>query len=434
MAADRRAAQPVPGALRASGGAVLTAGVLLAVGDEALARQIDALARRSADMVVTDRVGAPDALLRAVMAPDVDVVVLDETFARGGALEVARELTSLVPEIGLVLAAPDRGDGLLAAALHAGFRGVVGVPVGPRELAEAVAAAASWARTVRPRMAAPGGGDGRRGIGTTLALVGGKGGTGTTTLAVHLGLAVMGASPSRSVCLVDLDLPMGDLRGLLGLPDLRSLGDLLDGPLTPERVDDDLALHASGLRALVLPADPDRAERADPDRVRAVLAHLRTRFDVVVTDLGAGCTDVAHAAAEIADRVAVVVTPDVPAVRGANRLLARWDRRGVRAGPVAAVLNRASRDGDVQPAFVAQALAAPLLAATVPADHRALATAANTGVTDHVPDGPWRQAVARLAGDLELLPQQRRTRNPRRALREALTPEPGPHTDLHSRV
>ncbi len=394
----------------------MTAGVLLAVGEEALARQIEGLAQRSGAMVVTDRVAAPDALLRAVMAPGVDVVVLDGAFAGGGALEVARELTSLVPEIGLVLAAADRGDGLLAAALHAGFRGVVGVPVTARDLTAAVVAAASWAQTVRPRLAAPGGVDGRRGLGATLALAGAKGGTGTTTLAVHLGLAVAAASPSRSVCVVDLDLPAGDLRGLLGLPDLRSLGDLLDGPLTPERIDDGLALHPSGLRALVLPGDPDRAERAGPELVRAVLGHLRTRFDAVVADLGRGTTAVAQVAAEVADRVAVVVTPDVPAVRGANRLVARWGARGVRAGPVVAVLNRATRDGDVQPAFLSQALSAPLLGAAIPADTRALATAANTGVTDHVPPGPWRQAVARLARDLELLPQQRRTRAPRRPL------------------
>jgi len=392
----------------------VTAGVLLAVGDEALARQIEGLAQRSGAMVVIDRVAAPEALLRGVVAPGVDVVVLDGAFAGGGALEVARELTSLVPEIGLVLAAADRGGGLLAAALHAGFRGVVGVPVTARDLTEAVTAAASWAQTVRPRLAGPGGGDGRRGLGATLALAGAKGGTGTTTLAVHLGLAVAAASPSRSVCVVDLDLPAGDLRGLLGLPDLRSLGDLLDGPLTPERIDDGLALHPSGLRALVLPGDPDRAERAGPELVRAVLAHLRTRFDAVVVDLGRGTTAVAQVAAEVADRVAVVVTPDVPALRGANRLVARWAARGVRAGPVVAVLNRASRDGDVQPAFLSRALAAPLLDAAIPADPRALATAANTGVPDHVPPGPWRRAVARLAGDLELLPQQRRTRATRR--------------------
>jgi pilus assembly protein CpaE len=169
-------------------------------------------------------------------------------------------------------------------------------------------------------------------------------------------------------------------------------------------------MHVGGLRALVLPTQLDYDGAVGPQLVGTILAHLRTCFDVVLVDIGGGRGDAARVAAGVADCLAVVVTPDVPSLRGANRLLAHWHRRGVRAQDVRIVCNRAVGEGDVGPEFLAQALSAPLVPTTVPADWRALQMAANTGRPALVPEGPWRRSVDLLAADLGLLPRTRRAR------------------------
>jgi pilus assembly protein CpaE len=386
--------------------------LLLAVADDAVAQQLTAVARASAELVIAGRVINPDQLARAVTGPGIDVVLIDATFGPGSVLDLARALTAAAPDIGLVLATSSRRASLIDAAMAAGFRGAVGVPAGREELRAAVVAAGEWAQALRAGpVDGPDGGPptapvSRRRRGEMVALAAGKGGAGTTTLMAHLGLAAVRAG--RTACVVDLDLGTGDLRGLLGLPDQRSLDDLLGVPLSPERVDGALALHTSGLRALVLPAELDYERAVSPQLVGAVLAHLRTSFDVVLVDIGGGRGDAARIAAGVADCLTLVVTPDVPSLRGAQRLLAHWRRRGVRAQDVRVVCNRAVRDGDVGPEFLAQALPAPMLPTTVPADWRALQLAANTGKPALVPEGPWRAAIDALAADLGLLPHTRR--------------------------
>src|SRR5207247_1170167 len=110
--------------------------------------------------------------------------------------------------------------------MAAGARGVISREPTLAELQGRVETAAEWARTVRRHL------DGGQSAGpppgtpgTMLALCGAKGGTGTTTLAVHLAVTI--AATRQSVCLVDLDLQKGDISSYLDVQHRRSIGDLI---------------------------------------------------------------------------------------------------------------------------------------------------------------------------------------------------------------
>ena len=82
-------------------------------------------------------------------------------------------------------------------------------------------------------------------------MFGDKGGVGKTTLATNLALALAGET-SRSVALVDLDLPHGDIAILLNLTSDRSVAaamseSVLADPLTLQA---HLALGPAGVRVL----------------------------------------------------------------------------------------------------------------------------------------------------------------------------------------
>jgi pilus assembly protein CpaE len=95
-----------------------------------------------------------------------------------------------------------------------------------------------------------------------------------------------------------------------------------------------------------------------------------------------------------------VTTPDVPALRAANRVAAMWKRLGVRDKAVRAVLNRASRSCDVQPDTARRALDTPLAETTIPAAFRALEGAANSGEPERVDQRGLRQAFRGLAREV----------------------------------
>ncbi len=392
----------------------MTIRVLLASADRDVEVAVRASLERDREAILLGVVVNRGALFTAATAGEVDVILLEQRFGGAPALDMAGDLVAAAPEVGLVLVSGDTSEPVLQAALRAGVRGVARLPLRDEELHQAVREAAAWSRLVRPRMLGSGHEPSRAsGLGVLVVLAGGKGGVGTTTLAVHL--AVAAQERDRRICLVDLDLPAGDARSLLGLPLGRDLGALVaEGAVSSLAIEDQLALHPTGLRVLLPPPDGEDAEQVSPELVGRVLGHLRTRFDVVVIDVGTFLTRAAVHALRMADRVAVVTTPDVPSLRATGRLLARWRRERIRDDGVRVLLNRTGRHDAVTTALMDRVLAAPLLQTAVPADFSALRAPANTGMAERLAAGSLRTAISYLAEELGLAPEQRRNRSPYR--------------------
>jgi flagellar biosynthesis protein FlhG len=145
-----------------------------------------------------------------------------------------------------------------------------------------------------------------------LVLAGAKGGVGKTTLAVNLALLL--ARAGHRVLLVDLDPGCGNVDVQLRLPARRSVEDVLDGTCSAAQA---LVDGPAGVRVLAGRSGSTRLTGAGPSELARLLAAidgLAAAFDVVVADTGAGIGALALAAAERADLVLAVTTPDPAAL------------------------------------------------------------------------------------------------------------------------
>ncbi|HEY8200019.1 MAG TPA: hypothetical protein VII47_01560 [Actinomycetota bacterium] len=199
-----------------------------------------------------------------------------------------------------------------------------------------------------------------------VAVWGPKGGTGATILAAHLAGAVAAAAPC---VLVDLDLRHGDQRVLLGagdhprsILDLQAAGD----DISPSAVEGVAWRHPSGFGVVLAPAAPGGLPLPETwSGLAQVLDAIRTAGEgrgVVVADLPSGLGRFSLEVAGHADATAIVVTPDLLALRRA-----RDASRAVGEGPeVGVILNRWSRSaGVLSPGDVEAVLTLPAWA-TVP--------------------------------------------------------------------
>jgi pilus assembly protein CpaE len=396
----------------------MTYRVLLAMGDADLAIELTDMAAESGQFQVLRVVGTAGELMSVLDTVDLDVIVIHEGLGPMPVHDLARELGARVPEVGLVLLARSRSAEMLRTALRAGFRDVATLPLSLEDLSSTLEAAGAWARAVRARMAGADD-DPIPALGRMVAVAGAKGGVGTTTVAVHLALAAAAAAAPRSVCLVDFDLQTGDVRSYLDLTHRRSVADLVDvaADLSSQQLNESLSSHSSGLRVLLSPPEGEQAEDVSTEAARLILGGIRSRFDVVVVDCGAVVSDASAVAAEMADQVIVVMTPDVPSMRAANRLLALWERLKVREDGVGILVNRAHRGSEIQPELVSRIVSAPRCRTTIPSDFRALELAANAGDPRRLGAGPVRTAIGRLARELGLVPDTPRQDTPRPSLR-----------------
>jgi pilus assembly protein CpaE len=381
--------------------------VLLAIADAELAQSASALAQEGEGLQVVDRVGDAEEVSRALRRLEVDVVILHDALGAVPVLEVARDIATSFPEVGLVLIAADDSTDLMRAAMQAGLRDVVSLPLSLEQLEGSVRAASQWSRTMRDRVAGEESAGAALG-GQLIAVAGSKGGVGTTTVCLQLALAAVRAAPGRPVCVVDFDLQKGDFRSFLDMPYRRSVVDLVEvaDEISVRHLQETLYTHKEGFRVLLAPDEGERAEEVDALAARPILSAVKARHALTIVDLGAQVSEASAIGAEIANRVLVVTQPDVASLRGVKRLLELWKRLQVREDDedVLVVLNRASRKLEVQPDLARKVVGGALAQTTIPDDFAALEAAVNTGSPVRMEDPKLRAAFDTLAAELGALP------------------------------
>lgn len=384
--------------------------VLLAIADAELLAGAAALVQEGDDLFVADMAAGADEVLAGLRRQEVDVCVLHDGFGHGPAVELVREIAGAFPETGIVILSADASPAVLRTAMQAGARDVVPLPLSFDQLDASIRSAGQWARALRERVAGEEAAAAAGLGGPLIAVAGAKGGVGTTTVALHLALAAVRANtshPPRPVCVVDFDLPKGDLRTFLDTPHRRSVVDLVEvaQEISVRHLQETLHSHRAGVRLLLAPDEGERYEEVDSTVARAVLAAVKSRHALTVVDVGAAPTEAGLIAAEMASELLLVATPDVPALRGVRRTKDLWRRLQVREDDDAVVvLNRASRKLEVQPELARKVVGGRLAEASIPAGFAALEEAANTGTPERLQDARLRDAFGALAAEVGAIP------------------------------
>jgi septum site-determining protein MinD len=155
--------------------------------------------------------------------------------------------------------------------------------------------------------------------GRAIVITSGKGGVGKTTTTANTGAAL--AATGAKVVLVDADVGLRNLDIVMGL-EARvryHVLDVLEGAATL----DDALVSDKRVPALRLLAAAQTREKDDVDTLafRDLIGSLRERFDYVLIDCPAGIEKGFANAIAGADEAIVVCTPEVSAVRDADRVV-----------------------------------------------------------------------------------------------------------------
>jgi len=296
--------------------------VLLICADRDSAARLAAAIQPRGHRVVAAPFG-PTALARAHTA---QLIIVDRIDGSTDAVAVVRRLKTS-PDLGQVpLLAIAQGDDVeeRVRLLEAGADDVVSRPVDPLELQlridtlllrtpdpQPVADGVAVAPLPEPTNRGP----------RVLAFLSPKGGAGTTTAAVNV--AVTLARSGRSVALVDLDLAFGSVATHLDLQPRFSVVEAVHDDLA---LDDPAVLRAYAtmkdtLAVFTAPVTPDKVEMVTPEHLRRLLTIATATFDVTVVDAGSSFDERTVTVAGIADRLSVLATPEIPALRAVRALV-----------------------------------------------------------------------------------------------------------------
>ena len=157
-----------------------------------------------------------------------------------------------------------------------------------------------------------------------IVITSGKGGVGKTTTTANLGVGI--AMRGKKVVLVDTDTGLRNLDLLLGLEN-RIMYDLID--VAEGRVPYKKALvrHKKYEGLYLLPTSQVKDKSAvHPEQLVKLCEELRREFDYILLDCPAGIEQGFKTAIAAADRAIVVTTPEMSAVRDADRIIGELGR------------------------------------------------------------------------------------------------------------
>lgn len=156
-------------------------------------------------------------------------------------------------------------------------------------------------------------------MGEVIVITSGKGGVGKTTTTANLGTGI--ALQGKKVVLIDTDIGLRNLDVVMGLEN-RIVYDLVDVIEGTCRVKQAVIKDKRYEGLYLLPAAQTRDKSAvKPQQMLKLTEELKQEFDYVLIDCPAGIEQGFKNAIAGADRALVVTTPEVSAVRDADRII-----------------------------------------------------------------------------------------------------------------
>jgi pilus assembly protein CpaE len=239
---------------------------------------------------------------------------------------------------------------------------------------------------------------GRDGPGRLIAVLAPSGGSGSSTLATNVAVAL--AKEHKEVALVDLKLEAGDLAALLDLKPVYTLADLTQNVARMDRVllERTLVRHVSGVHLLAPPRTFADVAFVTPEGVDQALNLSRAVFPYVVVDIDHGYRDLQMRAIRQADVILLVLRLEFAALRNTRKILEHFEHLNIDRNRVRVVVNRYGQPKEVPAAKAEEALGVKIFH-FVPDDPRAVIRANNNGVPFvlETPSAKVSKNVTRLA-------------------------------------
>jgi pilus assembly protein CpaE len=308
-------------------------------------------------------------LVSADLLPD--LILLDLSFATDIYFALAAHVRQLRPTIHIVACSPQQppDPALLLQAMRSGVQDILPLPLDVAALREGLARFAQEKEAAGGRVAEK-----------LIVLMGAKGGVGTTTVAVNLGVQLAQVS-KKHVALLDFARPLGHVSLLLDLQPRFSLRDAIENV---DRLDGHffgglLTRHKSGLEILAGASHPEEWQRFTPPALLRVTNVAKSTCDYVLIDIGAQALSDWSSLVRQVRMILLIAEANVPSLWTLERQFSALVALGIDPERIRMVINRWRRGDEDALKSVEKNTKRPIFL-RLPNDFRQVSEAVNLGV------------------------------------------------------
>ncbi len=316
------------------------------------------------DLEVVDYAENGETAIEKVREHRPDVVLMDINMPGMGGLAATQRITAEFPRTQVIIVSVQDDANYMRQAIRAGA--VDFVAKGARvadDLPESIRRAYNKMPAEAPSMptggmstqmpTGPGYDIGmQRGAGKVIMVLGPKGGVGKTTIAVNLGIGLARQSGENRVVIVDGNMDFGDVAVFLNTRGQYSVIDMAQMCEVPEEINSQSAdtimiPHESGVKLILAPPTPAEVGAVSMASIINMLNYLKSQFDYVIVDTSTHFDDVLAGGIQVADRLIVLATPTMPAVKDSKIMFTELTGAEYPADQTLLVLNQIEKDGRV---------------------------------------------------------------------------------------
>ena len=318
----------------------------------------------------------PDVVIMDINMPDIDGITATETIRRN------------LPYTQIVILSVQGDPNYMRRAMLAGARDFLVKPPPVDDLVSAIRRAGKMAHDERAKAPSRAAVAGTGSLSSVSPLVTGgkvivvyspKGGTGCTTVAVNLAMALH--NDETPVIIVDGNLQFGDIAVFLNEQGRNSIADLAPrvDELDPDIIEEVAITHApSGAKILSSPSRPENAEGVTGEQFLKILNYLRRLYSYIVVDTSSILTDPTLAAIDASDLVILITNQDIPSIKNSRLFLDLAEILKINRKRILFVMNRFDRRIGITPEKVGDSFK-HAIAAVLPLEERVVIPSVNRG-------------------------------------------------------
>jgi pilus assembly protein CpaE len=337
------------------------------------------------------------------LKPDAAIIALGPNADH--AVRFIERLNAECPNTTIITAAQDASPDLIISSMRAGAREILRIPISADELRTVLDRVAEFSN--KQLVEAP------KKKGRMIAVFSSKGGCGTSFMATNLA-----AATNAKTVVVDLNLQAGDLPLFLGLDPKYSIADMVEkrNRLDESLINSLVMPHSASLSLLAAPREADSADEIEPQHIFEVLNKLREHYEYIVLDPQHTFDSITLAALDQSDEIVLILTLDIPAIRSTQRALEIFDRLGYPRKKVKIVVNRWSKQIDIDLRQVEKFLNEPVIG-FVPSDYQTAVSSINLGtpLVESEPTSKIAVEIRRIAEQISVNVAPINNAKPRRA-------------------
>jgi pilus assembly protein CpaE len=168
-----------------------------------------------------------------------------------------------------------------------------------------------------------------------------RGGAGSSTLAVNLGIGLHSLWAEPTI-LLDLTMTAGQVALMLNMTLKRTWADIAQIPvydIDPDTLSSIIGGHESGVHFIAAPTFPTQGQALEAETLGTALDLIKSQYQYVVADLPHDFSEPTLQALDRADVILMVASPDMASIRAVTAALDTYDKLGYDKEKVKLVLN-----------------------------------------------------------------------------------------------